>query len=84
MTAHVEATGTPEGWNYAYYIFTSARSLLFFTVVILIGAGWSYMKVPSRVAHVGLQTERVVEAHSGACLVCSRRLCALDAMALPT
>jgi hypothetical protein len=45
MTRHVENTGEPEGWNLAYYITTSARGLLFFTVVVLIGAGWSYMKV---------------------------------------
>lgn len=44
MTMHVERTGEPEGWNVAYYVFTTARGLLFFTVVVLIGAGWSYMK----------------------------------------
>eukprot|EP00887_Chlorella_sp_A99_P000658 scaffold5.g658.t1 len=36
--------GVPEGWNIAYYIFTALRGLLFFVVVILIAAGWSYMK----------------------------------------
>jgi hypothetical protein len=39
----VERTGHPEGWNIAYYVFTFARAVLFFTVVILIGTGWSYM-----------------------------------------
>jgi hypothetical protein len=48
MTRHVEATGEPEGWNLAYYVTTTARGLLFFTVVVLIGAGWSYMKVEGR------------------------------------
>lgn len=36
--------GHPEGWNIAYYFFTAMRSILFFSVVILIAAGWSYMK----------------------------------------
>jgi hypothetical protein len=45
MTLYIERTGGAEGWNVAYYIFTTARGLLFFTVVVLIGAGWSYMKV---------------------------------------
>ncbi|KIZ03372.1 hypothetical protein MNEG_4587 [Monoraphidium neglectum] len=44
MTLHVERTGLADGWNYAYYVFTTARGLLFFSVVVLIGAGWSYMK----------------------------------------
>ncbi|GAB4816676.1 hypothetical protein N2152v2_003722 [Parachlorella kessleri] len=37
-------TGHPEGWNVAYYIFTFFRGILFFTVVVLISTGWSYMK----------------------------------------
>jgi G protein-coupled receptor 107 len=41
---YVAATGSPDGWNIAYYIFTSFRGLMFFTVVVLIGTGWSYMK----------------------------------------
>lgn len=45
MTQHIEATGTDAGWSTAYHLFTAARGLLFFTVIILIGAGWSYMKV---------------------------------------
>ncbi|KAI8467943.1 MAG: G protein-coupled seven transmembrane receptor [Monoraphidium minutum] len=44
MTLHIEATGGAEGWNFAYYVFTAARGLLFFTVVVLLGAGWSVMK----------------------------------------
>ena len=45
MTEHVEATGHADGWNIAYYIFTFCRGVLFFTVIVLIGTGWSYMKV---------------------------------------
>lgn len=36
--------GHPEGWNIAFYFFTAMRSILFFSVVVLIAAGWSYMK----------------------------------------
>jgi hypothetical protein len=39
----VRFTGHPDGWNVAYYIFTFCRGVLFFTVVVLIGTGWSYM-----------------------------------------
>lgn len=38
MTHYIEATGGPDGWNIAYYVFTACRGLLFFTVVVLIGA----------------------------------------------
>lgn len=40
----IRTTGHPDGWNVAFYIFTFMRGVLFFTVVILIGTGWSYMK----------------------------------------
>jgi len=36
--------GDPEGWNVAYYFFTAVRGLLLFTVVVLIGTGWSFLK----------------------------------------
>jgi hypothetical protein len=39
----IEHQGTPHGWNWVYYTFTGMRGLLFFTVVILIGTGWSFM-----------------------------------------
>jgi preprotein translocase subunit SecG len=41
----IRATGHAEGWEYAFYIFTFVRGVLFFVVVILIGTGWSYLKV---------------------------------------
>ncbi|CAG9465663.1 unnamed protein product [Pedinophyceae sp. YPF-701] len=37
-------TGHYEGWDIVYYFFNAVRALLFFVVIILIGAGWSYMK----------------------------------------
>lgn len=40
----ISVFGHPEGWNIAFYVFTAMRSVLFFSVVVLIAAGWSYMK----------------------------------------
>jgi hypothetical protein len=44
MIHFIERTGSADGWNIAFYIFTFFRGVLFFTVVVLIGTGWSYMK----------------------------------------
>lgn len=41
----IRATGHAEGWSVAFYFFTFIRGILFFTVVVLIGTGWSYLKV---------------------------------------
>eukprot|EP00227_Mantoniella_beaufortii_P008885 CAMPEP_0197577636 /NCGR_PEP_ID=MMETSP1326-20131121/2194_1 /TAXON_ID=1155430 /ORGANISM="Genus nov. species nov., Strain RCC2288" /LENGTH=451 /DNA_ID=CAMNT_0043140735 /DNA_START=32 /DNA_END=1387 /DNA_ORIENTATION=+ len=40
----IRTRGDPEGWNIAYYFFTSMRGLFLFTVVVLIGTGWSFLK----------------------------------------
>lgn len=40
----VKKTGTPHGWNVAFYIFNLLRGLLLFSVIVLIGTGWSYVK----------------------------------------
>lgn len=34
MYHYIRATGSPDGWNIAFYIFTFLRGLLFFTVRI--------------------------------------------------
>lgn len=52
MYHFIERTGHADGWNIAYYIFTFFRGVLFFTVVVLIGTGWSYMV---SAAHCGQQ-----------------------------
>ena len=44
MNHYIQKTGDPEGWNIAYYIFTFLRGLMFFTVIILLGTGYSYFK----------------------------------------
>lgn len=43
MYHYIRVSGSPDGWNIAYYIFTFFRGIMFFSVVVLIGTGWSYM-----------------------------------------
>uniref|UniRef100_A0A383W4F4 Intimal thickness related receptor IRP domain-containing protein n=1 Tax=Tetradesmus obliquus TaxID=3088 RepID=A0A383W4F4_TETOB len=40
----IQRAGSPHGWNWVYYIATFFRGMLFFSVIVLIGTGWSYMK----------------------------------------
>lgn len=37
-------TGSSKGWTVAYYIFTVCRSMLLFSVIALVGMGWSFLK----------------------------------------
>lgn len=37
-------TGSSRGWTAAYYIFTICRSMLLFSVIALVGMGWSFLK----------------------------------------
>ncbi|GJY88441.1 GPR107-like protein [Tanacetum coccineum] len=41
---YVKVTGTPHGWDVLFYIFQFLRVVLLFTVIILIGTGWSFLK----------------------------------------
>lgn len=41
---HSSLTGTPHGWDVLFYIFQFFRVVLLFTVIILIGTGWSFLK----------------------------------------
>lgn len=41
---HVKVTGTPRGWETLFYVFQSIRGLLLFTVIVLVGTGWSFLK----------------------------------------
>ncbi|CAN6872321.1 hypothetical protein Bca4012_045834 [Brassica carinata] len=41
---YVKITGTPHGWDILFYIFQFIRVVLLFTVIILIGTGWSFLK----------------------------------------
>mmetsp|Transcript_26161 Transcript_26161/g.49709 ORF Transcript_26161/g.49709 Transcript_26161/m.49709 type:complete len:442 (-) Transcript_26161:342-1667(-) len=40
----IRTTGGPDGWNIAYYVFTLLRGIMLFTVIVLIGTGWSFLK----------------------------------------
>ncbi|KAK9292208.1 hypothetical protein L1049_020170 [Liquidambar formosana] len=40
----VRRTGTPHGWDVAFYVFGFFKGIMLFTVIILIGTGWSILK----------------------------------------
>ncbi|KAL2323318.1 hypothetical protein Fmac_027697 [Flemingia macrophylla] len=40
----VKTTGTPHGWDVLFYIFQFLRVVLLFTVIVLVGTGWSFLK----------------------------------------
>ncbi|CAN8244044.1 unnamed protein product [Cochlearia groenlandica] len=41
---YVKITGTPHGWDILFYIFQFIRVVLLFTVIVLVGTGWSFLK----------------------------------------
>ncbi|KAJ6831076.1 protein GPR107-like [Iris pallida] len=41
---YIRATGTPHGWDVLFYLFQFLRGVLLFTVIVLIGTGWSFLK----------------------------------------
>jgi hypothetical protein len=41
---YIAINGASEGWSIAYFVFTSLRGFMLFTVILLIGSGWSLMK----------------------------------------
>ncbi|KAF6144404.1 hypothetical protein GIB67_024631 [Kingdonia uniflora] len=41
---HVGITGSAHGWDIAFYIFGFFKGTMLFTVIILIGTGWSFLK----------------------------------------
>ena len=41
---YVKTTGTPHGWDVLLYFFQFILVILLFTVVVLLGAGWSFLK----------------------------------------
>ncbi|XP_059669067.1 protein CANDIDATE G-PROTEIN COUPLED RECEPTOR 7-like [Cornus florida] len=41
---YVRKTGTPHGWDVAFYVFGFFKGVVLFTVIILIGTGWSFLK----------------------------------------
>ncbi|KAG6498299.1 protein CANDIDATE G-PROTEIN COUPLED RECEPTOR 7-like [Zingiber officinale] len=41
---YIRQTGTPHGWDVLFYIFQFLKGVLLFTVIVLIGTGWSFLK----------------------------------------
>jgi len=41
---YIAMTGSAEGWSIVFYIVTFCKSVLLFTVILLIGTGWSLVK----------------------------------------
>jgi hypothetical protein len=41
----VKMYGHPVGWQIIYYIFTFLKGIMFFSVIMLVGTGWSLLKV---------------------------------------
>uniref|UniRef100_J3LZG2 Uncharacterized protein n=1 Tax=Oryza brachyantha TaxID=4533 RepID=J3LZG2_ORYBR len=41
---YVERTGTPHGWDVAFYVFGFFKGVLLFTVIVLTGPGGSFLK----------------------------------------
>ncbi|OWM71658.1 protein CANDIDATE G-PROTEIN COUPLED RECEPTOR 7-like [Punica granatum] len=42
--AYIAKTGTPHGWDIAFYVFAFFKGTLLFTVIALIGTGWSVLR----------------------------------------
>ncbi|XP_058103419.1 protein CANDIDATE G-PROTEIN COUPLED RECEPTOR 7-like [Magnolia sinica] len=42
--SYVKRTGSSRGWDIAFYIFSFFKGIMLFTVIILIGTGWSFVK----------------------------------------
>jgi len=40
----LKTTGSTQGWNIPYYIFTFLKGIMLFTVILLIGTGWAFVK----------------------------------------
>ncbi|KAJ0987721.1 hypothetical protein J5N97_006077 [Dioscorea zingiberensis] len=41
---YIRSTGSPHGWDVLFYLFQFLRGVLLFTVIVLIGTGWSFLK----------------------------------------
>ena len=40
----IQDHGESEGWRYVYYFFSFARGLMLFTVIVLVGTGYTFIK----------------------------------------
>ncbi|KAJ0968771.1 hypothetical protein J5N97_021648 [Dioscorea zingiberensis] len=42
--SYIERTGTAHGWDVLFYIFSFLKGTTLFTLIVLIGTGWSFLK----------------------------------------
>ncbi|CAI9093365.1 OLC1v1028851C1 [Oldenlandia corymbosa var. corymbosa] len=42
--SYIKRTGTPHGWDVLFYIFSFFKGITLFTLIVLIGTGWSFLK----------------------------------------
>ncbi|KAH9293144.1 hypothetical protein KI387_041651 [Taxus chinensis] len=40
----IKKTGTAHGWDVLFYIFSFLKGIMLFTLIVLIGTGWSFLK----------------------------------------
>eukprot|EP01018_Ginkgo_biloba_P010830 Gb_14836 [translate_table: standard] len=40
----IKRTGTAHGWDVAFYIFNFLKGIMLFTLIVLIGTGWSFLR----------------------------------------
>ncbi|XP_074567930.1 protein CANDIDATE G-PROTEIN COUPLED RECEPTOR 7-like [Curcuma longa] len=42
--SYIDRTGSAHGWDVLFYIFSFLRGISLFTLIVLIGTGWSFLK----------------------------------------
>ncbi|CAL1386621.1 unnamed protein product [Linum trigynum] len=42
--SHIKRTGSAHGWDVLFYIFSFFKGIAVFTLIVLIGTGWSFLK----------------------------------------
>ncbi|XP_059304465.1 protein CANDIDATE G-PROTEIN COUPLED RECEPTOR 7-like [Lycium ferocissimum] len=42
--SYIKKTGTAHGWDVLFYIFSFLKGITLFTLIVLIGTGWSFLK----------------------------------------
>ncbi|GFY81794.1 lung seven transmembrane receptor family protein [Actinidia rufa] len=42
--SYIKKTGTAHGWDVLFYIFSFFKGITLFTLIVLIGTGWSFLK----------------------------------------
>lgn len=42
--SYIKRSGTAHGWDVLFYIFSFLKGIMLFTLIVLIGTGWSFLK----------------------------------------